>query len=94
METYELLSAIECGIELDLNRQADLDAVKKRIDPDGFHVLRMLLPFHSAYRDLPHHHRVEVYMKVTGSMEPAVFMLDITDTHWQSAMPAASLVDF
>jgi len=94
METDELLSAIQRGIELDLNRQANLENVEASIDPEGMHVLSMLLPFHSANRPLPDYHRVQVYMKITDSMEPAIFMLDITDTHWRSALPAASLVDF
>ena len=94
MNTEELLAAIRHGIDLDLNRQANIDEVKKSIDPDGQHVLLMLLPFHSSFRDLPDHHRVEVYMKVVDSMEPAVFVLDVVNSRWQAARPAKSFVDF
>lgn len=89
--TSDLMSLIAEGNRLGLNRQLDADAVGKDADPRGVHVLGMLLPFHQAYNALPDHHRVLVYVKVKGSTEPSVAVMDITDEKWDRLTRAEDL---
>jgi hypothetical protein len=64
----------------DLNRQmpAGLD-----LDPDGNHVLSLVLWGHNAEASPALHHRVLVLAKVRGSMEPETFHLDVLDRDWR-----------
>lgn len=91
VNTSDLMSLITEGNRLGLNRQLDADAVGSDADPRGVHVLSMLLPFHQAYNPFPDHHRVQVYVKVKGSMEPVVAVMDITDEKWDRLTRAEDL---
>lgn len=89
--TPQLLALIKEGNDLGLNRQLDYYTVERDADPEGIHVLGMVLPFHQAYDAFPPHHRVQVYIKVKDSMEPVVAYLDVTDEKWDRLIRAEDL---
>ena len=66
------------------NRQVDANNLVKHIDLEGVHMLHVMLPFHNAdFADIPHH-RCQVLMKVNGTKEPEVFMLDVASEQYET----------
>ena len=93
LDTRLLLALIREGNALDLNRQLDHDLVARDIDPEGTHLVVLILPYHQAHdKATPAHHRTEVYIKVTGSNEPVTAFLDVTDEAWGTLESAFQLV--
>jgi len=87
--TQQLLELVTSARELGFNRQADYNSIAAMADEDGWHVLSVIVPFHTrmmppegAHPD-PVHHRVQVLMKVVGKTVPEVFILDVTDTQFR-----------
>lgn len=85
--TTELMLIVTDARLLGLNRQLAHD-VGPMLDPDGFHVLSMVLPDHHAdpSRRLPTHHRVAILAKLTGSSVPYQQLIDVLDVHWDCLM--------
>jgi hypothetical protein len=83
--TEQLMEAINAAKQYGFNRYPDIDAVRRDVDPEGFHVFSIIVPFHTRHwppegaRPDPVHHRVEVLMKPNGKNHPDKFALDITD---------------
>lgn len=73
---------------LHLNRQIE---VPEDIDPDGVHVLGMVLYGHNmdagGHGSLLHH-RTRLYMKVRDSMDPVEAFLDVLDDDWRMLQSA------
>lgn len=79
--TDDLRHLVKQADRHDLNRRMDLMGV--RLDPEGNHVLSLILYGHNM--DVPGtllHHRVQVLAKTEGSMDPLCFVLDVLDTDW------------
>jgi hypothetical protein len=69
------------GHEAGFNRKLDLSHLE--LDPDGINVLKLVLFDHQAFnRGLPVHHRAQVLLKVTGTMEPAEAWADVAADDW------------
>ena len=70
------------------NRQLS-DACIDSLDPDGFHVLELVLYGHNMGMDSAPvlHHRAMLHMKFAGRTEPETGFLDIPDEVWQT-LPA------
>lgn len=62
-----------------LNRTINLDAID--VDPDGNHVLHMVLFGHNM-DSTALHHRARVLIKTVGTMDPTEALLDILDEDW------------
>lgn len=77
------------GVALGLNQRIQ---VPEDIDPDGAHLLIMLLFGHNMDAGTEMHHRVQVYMKRKDSDEAIIALMDIMDDDWQALQPASSLV--
>lgn len=87
------LAAMREGAKLGLNRQVDVDGITPLIDPDGWHAGVVILPFHSAFdKSLPSHHRIELMVKVKGSMDPIQLVMDITVDTWQRALEPSQVI--
>lgn len=71
-----------------LNRVPELP---ENIDPDGYHLLSMVLFGHNMDSSPVLHHRCTVLIKVQGSLKPVEAMLDITDTAFTN-LPSAEFV--
>lgn len=70
-------------------RSVDRNGLAKILDPDGVHLLAMLLWGHNMDKaNAVLHHRVRVYCKVKGSDEPTEFQMDIRDDDWKKLHPA------
>lgn len=65
------------------NRQVNADNILKDIDLEGVHMLHVMLPFHNADHAQIPHHRCQVLMKVNGTKEPEVFMLDVAAEQYE-----------
>lgn len=65
------------------NRQVDANNLVKHIDLEGVHMLHVMLPFHNADHAQIPHHRCQVLMKVNGTKEPEVFMLDVASEQYE-----------
>ena len=61
-----------------LNRSVDEKWLKAVLDPDGKHLLTLLLPFHNEQD----HHRCQVLAAVPWTTEPLDFMLDVPVNLW------------
>lgn len=79
-----LLDLVRRGVGHDFNRCLDEAKLTKWIDPDGMHILHLVLPFHQQYKANVDHHRTRVYIKVKGSMNPEEAFLDIADSDWNA----------
>lgn len=80
--------------KLGLNRNLP-DEVAMDLDPDGNHVLTVLLADHRAdpARGLPTHHRASVILKMRGSAVPRTALLDVTDAYWTRLYTHEETVD-
>lgn len=63
-----------------LNQQVTATAVK-RLDPDGFSIMSIVIPFHHGGYGLAHH-RVRAWLKMTGTREPAEVLMDVLKDDW------------
>jgi LmbE family N-acetylglucosaminyl deacetylase len=61
-----------------LNRNVDQKWLQAVLDPDGKHLLVLMLPFHNEQD----HHRCRVLAKVAWTSEPVDFMLDVPVNLW------------
>lgn len=71
-------TAIKCKF----NRALSDDAIAA-LDPEGNHVLVMMLYGHNMDSARELHHRTRAILKVPGTMEPITAMLDVLDTDWK-----------
>ncbi len=62
------------------NRSIDVDYVSEKLDPHGFNVMELVLPFHNEQN----HHRVEVLMKFTDDDEAHQAFIDVPAQMWES----------
>lgn len=68
---------------LGLNCRVRSDLVD-RLDPDGVHVLQMIINDHQAllYGGLPKYHRVMGFLKLKGEVGSYEVLFDVLDTQW------------
>jgi len=58
--------------------------VMENVDPDGWHVLDMILFGHEVEdTSRPHHHRASAFLKMAGSNRPFVVYLDVVNEWWE-----------
>lgn len=83
------IASTEALLRLDLRARQDglnrllTPYVRERLDPDGFHVLSVALPFHNGVEASPYpHHRVSLLLKLRDSRDPVDGMLDLAATEW------------
>jgi hypothetical protein len=87
--TEQLLELVASAIERGFNRAPNLGEIEGVIDPDGWHVLSIILPFHERHWAPPNsmpdppHHRCDVLMKAKGITAPYTFRLDVTDEQFK-----------
>jgi hypothetical protein len=86
--TPQLLDILYRTRELRLNRQPPATLL---LDPEGLHVLSMVLWGHNMDHAPILHHRAMVMVKLTGQESPAEFLLDIDAVQWD-ALPVAESV--
>lgn len=86
-DTANLLRLNAAAIQADFNRAADPEGLSATIDPDGTHVLCLVLFGHNMDTAPVLHHRVRVLAKATGSPVPRTFILDIADDEWRRLPP-------
>lgn len=78
----------------DFARSVDRNGLAEILDPDGVHLLAMLLWGHNMDKaNAILHHRVRVYCKVKGSDEPTEFQMDIRDDDWKKLHRAKSFME-
>ena len=78
-DTECLLSMARKAQKLNTNRQVDVPALIKDIDPDGHHIAGMSFP-HEAYGTSRLDMRTHWFVKLTGSSIPAQMWLDVPIT--------------
>jgi len=89
--TEKLLELISTDPLCDAYKDA---ARRSKIDPNGQHLLQMVLPFVNveASREILVH-RVEVNVKMTGTMVPWRFLIEITSKRWDRLRDVAPVGD-
>ncbi len=90
--THDLINLCHQSAHYGFNRQIDAASVRDAADPEGTHLLVVVLPFHNgiAAKQGPHH-RVEVFMKATDSMEPTRFLIDINEGQYDLLRDASDI---
>lgn len=70
--------------EAGLNENRQLSAFTlKRLDPNGFSIMSIRIPFHNVDHDNgPVHHRVQAFLKLRESAEPAEVLMDVLADDW------------
>lgn len=81
--TGTLLRLNRQAIKHDLNRTLDHKALTKALDPEGNHILSIVLWGHNVDSAPELHHRVQVLAKVNGSEAPTTTILDVLDADWK-----------
>lgn len=90
--TNDLINLCHQSAHHKLNRQIDAASVRDAADPEGTHLLVVVLPFHNGMRAKQGpHHRVEVFMKATDSTEPTRFLLDIMENQYELLRDASDI---
>lgn len=87
MHSHTVLTAVDVRRIARHARTADLNRLisentLKDLDPDGFSIMAMMLPFHNIDHGGPAHHRVQVFLKMRGTMEPCEGFADVLVTDW------------
>lgn len=94
LNDMQIREVIADGARYDLNRQLS-DRITAKLDPDGTHILSLMLYGHNMDWDTtrPLHHRAYALLKLKdrGPDDPYTLMLDITDQRWRSLPSAESL---
>lgn len=92
--TVDLMLVYCEGKKLDLDEQL-ADSVAIELDPNGNHVLTMVLLDHraDAARNLPTHHRASVILKIRDSCRPFCTLIDVTDEQWRRLVSFAERND-
>ena len=90
-----LLAAMDDARRHSFNRQADIEEIRKVIDPAGLHVASVMLMFHQASpeRELPDHHRISIFVKPLRTMEPIELVIDVETKYWDAAVDAELMVE-
>jgi hypothetical protein len=96
MNTPDLLRLRKQAEELGFNRYpAAVDINAMRLDPNGFHVCRLVLANHEGHtnKDIVHH-RISVFAKKwqpsSEALEPVEFMLDMRAEEWEALQAVES----
>lgn len=79
----QLKTAIRTGALYGFNRQISVEAIKN-IDPDGFNVVSVFLPFHNGRDQETPHHRCSVLAKFKGKDEPVELVMDIAESEYNT----------
>lgn len=96
--TVELMAMCRLAEKHEFNRQVATEILAENIDPQGIHLLEVIVPYHRASFGpskepiWPDHHRCQVYCKVVDSDEPVRFFLDIAVQNWEQFMSAEEFV--
>lgn len=65
----------------ELNQQPT-ELTLKRLDPNGFSIMSIAIPFHNIDHGGPVHHRVQAYLRLRGTREPAEILMDVLAADW------------
>lgn len=79
----QLKAAIREGADIGFNRQVDVGFIKN-IDPEGFHVVSVALPFHNGLGQETPHHRCIVLVKVKQKDEAVELVFDIAESTYNT----------
>jgi len=72
----------------DLNQQLS-DLALKRLDPNGFSIMSITIPFHEVDHGGPVHHRVNAFLKLRDTTEPGEVLIDVLVDDWNK-LPEAT----
>ena len=89
-ETLLVLNSIAKGYNF--NRQLSDECIT-RLDPDGWHILTLVLWGSNVDHCPVLHHRTEVLMKFTGDGEANKVFLDVSDTDWNILETAETAIE-
>ena len=79
----QLKTAIRTGALYGFNRQANPDFLKQ-IDPEGFNVVSVILPYHNGRDQQTPHHRCSILVKVKNTDEPVDLIIDIAESEYNT----------
>lgn len=88
LKPYEVRRLARNARKHELNRQVS-EEVLKNLDPDGFSIYSMIIPFHDRgiVGDIPHH-RVRAQYKMKGTVQPIETFVDVLSTDWDKLTEA------
>jgi hypothetical protein len=72
----------------DLNQQLSAFTLK-RLDPNGFSIMSIAMPFHEVDHGGPVHHRVNAFLKMRDTLEPGEMLIDVLVEDWNK-LPEAT----
>lgn len=79
--TAQLTALVSTARASGLNRVPDLASLD--LDPEGLHIVCLMLGDHRGLPREPLHHRALALVKMVGQSEPGVMMLDVVDSDWR-----------
>lgn len=87
--TKDLVTLCHTGTSVGMNRQTCGASVRDIADPEGTHLLVVVLPYHNGIRAKQGpHHRVQVYMKTEDTVEPTTFIVDVLASQYDELTDA------
>lgn len=91
--TASLLALALDGRDCGFNRQLDAELIRLAADPEGVHVLEVVLPFHNGTDQPDPHHRCRVMIKVPDTVEPVDATIDVRATMWNKLTTATEYLE-
>jgi hypothetical protein len=82
INTSDLITLNHKAHRQEFNRVLDPHRVRALADPDGTHILRMVMYGHNMDTAAVLHHRAEVLIKVRNTMTPERAYIDIAAKDW------------
>lgn len=79
--TPQLTNLVSTARASRLSRVPDLTTLD--LDPDGLHIVGLMLQDHHGEPRAPHHHRALALVKAADRVEPVQVLLDVLDKDWQ-----------
>jgi hypothetical protein len=98
LSTFQLRVINENAKLNDFNRILADEFVDSTLDKEGFHVAKVVVPFHERHHfngdpvDDALHHRLVLLCKVNGSDDPATAFVDITADDWDALPELAAFI--
>lgn len=79
----QLKTVIKTGALYGFNRQINPDFTKQ-IDPEGFNVVSVILPYHNGRDQETPHHRCTILAKVKDTDVPVELVIDIAESEYNT----------
>jgi hypothetical protein len=90
LTTPQLKDINEDAKQQDFNRILADEFVNEKLDPEGFHVAKVVVPFHERHHfdgepvDDVVHHRLVLLCKTNGTDEPETAFVDVSADEWDA----------